>query len=137
MGNNQELEPKLLRILIAEDNDDVCKLYRLVLTHRGHKVDIAKSAEECLKIFVSHLDENDKDYQFYDVVLLDYALPGKTGAELAKEISNLMPNQRLIFSSAYTEKLISELQKINLVAEIYPKFSDLKSFLDFVEANKN
>lgn len=34
----------------------------------------------------------------YDVVILDYSIPGMNGMEVAKEILNADPNQRIIFA---------------------------------------
>ena len=132
MQSSQKLEAKSLRILICEDNDDVCKLYNKVLTNRGHRVEITKNGEDCLKSYLSQVDEHATDTPF-DLVLLDYALPEKNGVEVAQEIIEHIPSQRVAFSSAYTDKLINELQSINMNAGIYPKFASLQSFLDFVE----
>jgi CheY-like chemotaxis protein len=137
MENNQKLEVKSLDILISEDNDEVCKLYEKVLRHRGHRPNITKSGEECLKVYNSELDKQGNDSPPFDVVLLDYALPEKNGVDVSKEILEKAPNQRIIFSSAYLDKLIRDLQKINLNAEIYPKFSTLESFINFVEGTKS
>ena len=37
----------------------------------------------------------------FDVVVLDYKMPGKDGMEVAKEILTINPDQRIIFASAY------------------------------------
>jgi CheY-like chemotaxis protein len=137
MKNNQKLEVKSLRILISEDNDEVCKLYEKILINRGHEPLITKSGEECLRIYNSELEHKVNDSPPFDVVLLDYALPEKNGVDVSKEILQKVPDQRIIFSSAYLDKLIRDLQKINFNAEIYPKFSTLESFINFVEGTKS
>ena len=41
----------------------------------------------------------------FDAVILDYRMPRKDGLEVAKEILELNPRQRIIFASAYVKKL--------------------------------
>ena len=133
MESSQKLQVQSLRILICEDNEEVCKLYDKVLRNRGHQVEITKNGEDCIKSYLSKVDEYSKDSPPFDLILLDYALPEKNGVEVAQEIMEQVPSQRVAFSSAYTDKLINELQRINMNAGIYPKFASLQSFLDFVE----
>lgn len=133
MENSQKLKVESLRILISEDNKDVCKLYEKVLQNRGHRPVITESGEDCLRVYNSEIDKQGNGSPPFDLVLLDYALPEKNGVDVAQEILEKMPNQCVKFSSAYTDKLIRNLQKINLNAELYPKFSTLESFIKFVE----
>ena len=130
-----EQKIRSMNILIAEDNKLISKLYDRVLGNRGHKTVITKNGKECLSVFKTKVESNGRDSSPFDVVLLDYLMPEMNGVEVAKEILTKIPNQRIIFSSAYTEKLIEDLQKNKLNAEIYPKFSTLQSFLNFVEGN--
>jgi len=69
-----------MRILLVEDNSDHRELMRLALT--GHdsmwEVEAVESGEEVL----GHLAEGEA----YDVVLLDYSLPGRDGLEVLEEI---------------------------------------------------
>lgn len=74
------LEVGKMRILLVEDNSDHRELMRLALT--GHdstwEVESVASGEEAL----CHLAEVDA----YDVVFLDYSLPGRDGLEVLEEI---------------------------------------------------
>jgi CheY-like chemotaxis protein len=42
----------------------------------------------------------------FDVVELDYKMPGKDGMEVAKEILTINPDQRIIFASAYFKETL-------------------------------
>jgi DNA-binding response OmpR family regulator len=64
------------RILLVEDSDDVRALMTLVLEGEGYHVDSAPSAEEGLRLL---------DDSAYDLVVSDYALPGRTGAWMLRE----------------------------------------------------
>jgi DNA-binding response OmpR family regulator len=64
------------RILLVEDSDDVRALMTLILEAEGYHVDSAHSAEEGLRLL---------DDSAYDLVVSDYALPGRTGAWMLRE----------------------------------------------------
>lgn len=64
------------RILLVEDSDDLRALMVLILESEGYIVDSARTAEEGLRLLNSRR---------YDLVLSDYALPGRTGAWLLRE----------------------------------------------------
>jgi DNA-binding response OmpR family regulator len=64
------------RILLVEDSDDLRALMVLILEAEGYVVDSARTAEEGLHLL---------DTRRYDLVLSDYALPGRTGAWLLRE----------------------------------------------------
>jgi CheY-like chemotaxis protein len=93
-----------LNILIAEDNDFTALQYNRILEKFGHNVVIAKDGEECLKKYEDEKKKNARKMLGegpFDVVVLDQSMPKKTGKEVAKEILNGTPNQRIIFASAY------------------------------------
>lgn len=93
-----------LNILIAEDNDFTALQYNRILEKVGHKVVIAKDGEECLKKYNDEKKKNENKMlgqSPFDVVVLDQSMPKKSGKEVAKEILNSTPNQRIIFASAY------------------------------------
>ena len=64
------------RILLVEDSDDLRSLMVLILEAEGYSVDSASTAEEGLGLLNSGS---------YDLVLSDYALPGRTGAWMLRE----------------------------------------------------
>jgi CheY-like chemotaxis protein len=93
-----------LNILVAEDNVFTATQYTKALEKNGHKVTIAKDGEECLELYDSELSKSEFDSlekNPFDVVLLDNNMPKKSGVEVAKEILDKRPNQRIIFASAY------------------------------------
>ncbi|MBM3903830.1 MAG: response regulator [Thaumarchaeota archaeon] len=91
-----------LNILVAEDNAFTASQYTKILEKNGHKVQVAKDGVECIKTYEKALSEFDSlDQNPFDVVLLDNNMPRKSGVEVAKEILDKRPNQRIIFASAY------------------------------------
>ena len=105
-----------LNILIAEDNKFTSKQYKTALEKKGHRVTLTNDGEECFDVYndeakYSELFKDQKNSPF-DIVLLDQNMPRKTGIETAKDIFNIRKNQRIIFVSAYGEKILQDAQDL-------------------------
>lgn len=61
------------RILVAEDDADARALLATLLDSRGYRVDVVKDGTAAIQKVTN---------EFYDVVLLDLYMPGKTGLEI-------------------------------------------------------
>ncbi len=91
-----------LKILVAEDNVFTATQYTKILEKNGHNVLVARDGLECLEAYEMALSEFEAlDKNPFDIVLLDNNMPKKSGVEVAKEILDKRPNQRIIFASAY------------------------------------
>jgi len=64
------------RILVVDDEHDLCKILQFNLTAAGYEVDTATSGEEALKMEPAQ----------YDLLLLDVMMPGMSGFELASRL---------------------------------------------------
>jgi CheY-like chemotaxis protein len=128
-----------VKILIAEDETDVLKLYKGALERRGHKVVVARDGEEGLKAYEDSLMQEDskigKTYvSSFDVVVLDYKMPKKDGMEVAKSILKVSPRQRIIFASAYVkDTLMESVKKLDRVVELIQKPFELRRLVDTIE----
>jgi DNA-binding NtrC family response regulator len=70
----------------------------------------------------------------FDVVVLDYKMPGKDGMEVAKEILAINPDPRIIFASAYVkETLEHSVKQLKRVVELLQKPFEIQAFIDTVE----
>ncbi len=79
------------RILVAEDEEDICEILQFNLESEGHKVDVVHSAEEALK----------KKLTDYDLFLLDVMMGKMSGFGLAQKIrKELELNTPIIFLTA-------------------------------------
>ena len=88
------------RILVAEDSSITHELLKLLLTHRGHHVDIASDGFTALEALRR---------THYDVALLDFHLPNMNGAEVAATIRNEASGRtlpRLVAITADVEGLL-------------------------------
>jgi two-component system, cell cycle response regulator CpdR len=105
-----------LNILIAEDNEFTSKQYKTALEKKGHRVTLTKDGEECFEVYndeakYEELFKKNKQPPF-DVVLLDHNMPRKTGTEAAKEILEVRKNQRIIFLSAFGQKILDNILNV-------------------------
>jgi CheY-like chemotaxis protein len=58
----------------------------------------------------------------YDAVVLDYRMPKKDGLQVAKEILESNPSQRIIFASAYVKETLKEsVKELRQVVELMQK----------------
>ena len=105
-----------MRILVAEDDLDESSLYELTLEARGHVVTTAIDGRTCLRIYRAAAKDA------YDVVVLDYLMPFVNGLDVAKEILDINPEQRIIFVSAFVrDTLAKSVKELNKVIEIIEK----------------
>src|SRR5919197_2062649 len=131
-----------MRVLIAEDDLDVASSYLKALGKSNHEVVISSDGEDCLKTYRSNIEKaakvsnNDSapSSSTFDAVILDYRMPKKDGIEVAKEILELNPNQRIIFASAYVkETLVDAVKHLKEVVELMQKPFDANALVDTVE----
>src|ERR687885_2119576 len=106
-----------MKILLAEDNQEISTLYNIMLRPRGHRVTVTNNGEECLQVYHRELQNvtlntNPSDHvQPFDAVILDYKMPKINGIEVAKEILAVNPHQRIIFASAYVKETLLDTIK--------------------------
>jgi CheY-like chemotaxis protein len=127
-----------MRILIAEDEQDIALSYKKALENSNHEVTIASDGEECLETYRNSNQISEPNnagfYSIFDAVILDYRMPKKDGMEVAKEILELNPKQRIIFASAYVkETLLDAVKQLKHVVELLQKPFDAKALVDTVE----
>lgn len=82
-----------MRVLIAEDEVSIAGFMRDGLQEEGFVVDIATTGREGLEIAINHLDK-------YDIILLDWMLPGISGIEICRSIRNEDKHIPIIFLTA-------------------------------------
>ncbi len=70
------------RILAADDEEDVCEAIRALMEDTGVRVDVKMSGEEAVRALAA-ADEKEDPYQ---LVILDWKMPGLNGIETARQI---------------------------------------------------
>jgi len=119
-----------MKILIAEDEEDIGQQYKMVLEALGHEVILTIDGEECLKKF---RDVSTNDVSSFDVVVLDYLMPIKDGVTVAKEILKEFPKQRIIFVTGHGPKLLPELNDFEDQVEVLVKPVSVTALISKIE----
>lgn len=84
-------------ILVIDDDDAVCALFKETLDDAAYKVSIAQDALTGLEMVRGH---------DYDMVFLDLKLPGMDGAELFKQIRVIKPELPVTIITGYPDSEI-------------------------------
>jgi two-component system cell cycle response regulator CpdR len=124
----KEKAETLLNILIGEDDIDLAEIYSEILSTRGNKVKLTFDGLQCSRTY-----DNLQDKTPFDVVILDYLMPRKSGSQTAREILQKNPNQRIIFISAFGEKLLDDLEGIEDKIEFLTKPTRPSSLIEVIE----
>lgn len=149
-----------MHILVAEDERDICTMYKVALEARGHEIVISVDGEECLNIYRDNYREqlkrnNDSNSDnrgdnddmssteiisssastaAFDVVILDYKMPIMNGLDVAKEILQINPQQRIIFASAYVKEVLEDsIKELKHVVELIQKPFEVSVLVDTIE----
>ena len=159
-----------MKILIAEDEPDIWRPYKIALESRNHEAVITQNGKECLDIYNTEYNANSNTmslsksnskqqtksqdyngelvttstsssessfsfkYSPFDAVVLDYRMPEKDGMEVAKEILEINPEQRIIFASAYVKETLEDsVKQLKQVVELMQKPFDADVLVDTIE----
>ncbi|MFI5405819.1 MAG: response regulator [Nitrososphaerales archaeon] len=88
----------MTRILVVDDDEDNIKLFTIILEHVGFKVYSYSDPIEALKEFKA---------SYYDLVILDYLMPGMNGLELYKILRQSDESIKALILTASREQLFS------------------------------
>jgi CheY-like chemotaxis protein len=94
------------RILVVEDDSSARESITLLLRIDRHVVTEAKNGSEALDL-VSR--------QPFDLVILDFAMPGMLGGEVALHIKLIAPALPILMVTAYLEKLSDSDKPVDAV----------------------
>jgi len=104
---------KKKRVLLVDDEPDICMVYQMVLEDAGYECIPYTDSVKALQEFKSY---------FYDLILLDIKMPLLNGFELCKKIREVDRIVHIVFITAaeeYYKKFRSqyfpELRKINYI----------------------
>lgn len=85
------------RILIVDDEDDICMILSYSLQQAGYETVIAHSAEEVLEKYAANIQHNN-----IHLILLDIMMDGMSGIDLAKKLGESAPP--IIFLTALNDE---------------------------------
>ena len=115
------------RVLVAEDSPVTQDLLKLILTQRGHQVDIADDGEQALSALRKHA---------YDVALIDFHLPKLDGLQVAQQYragKSGFTQAHLIAITADVAGLLSHKEDCENFDQIIPKPLDIYEICNIIE----
>jgi DNA-binding response OmpR family regulator len=130
-----------MNVLIIEDDADICQLYTIWLQEYNYHYVIARNVEDGLYEYQKSLQNNPKNFNNFDLIILDYDLSSKNdsksnknGLNVAKEVLSLNKNQRIIFASAWPQKIFNEyIETLKCFIEILQKPFEKDIFIKMVQ----
>jgi DNA-binding response OmpR family regulator len=80
------------KILIVEDEEALCLLYKEELSQEGYNVMTVYDAEQALEVL---------NRERFDLIITDIRMPGRDGVELITQILGLRKDIPIIINTAY------------------------------------
>ncbi|UCF85567.1 MAG: sigma-54-dependent Fis family transcriptional regulator [Desulfobacteraceae bacterium] len=117
------------KILIVDDENFICQGCHMVLSERGHSVDICPNGKEALETILD---------KAYDLLLLDMKLPDIDGMEILKTVRKTKPSVYVVVMTGYsTVKNAVEAMKLGAFDYLAKPFSDDELILAVEKAIEN
>lgn len=98
-----------MKILIAEDDENMCKILKLYLQKENYSVDTVSDGEAAAAYFETNQA---------DLVILDWMMPKKNGIEVCRELRQMKIPAKILMLTAKTST-DSELQGLTAGADDY------------------
>jgi CheY-like chemotaxis protein len=92
--------PGIPHILVVDDEPIVRGSVMRILSGWGFRILEAETAEEAMTVLTTLAGERPQ------LVIIDIVLPGDNGVELARQIREEFPEQRILFMSAYPRDVL-------------------------------
>ena len=86
-----------MRILVADDEQFILDLMKMVLNGAGHTVHAVTNGEHALKAL---------DGEKFDLVITDFSMPKMDGLVLTKEIKARHPGQTVVLLTGYADESV-------------------------------
>ena len=128
-----------MKILVAEDSRSVALVYKKTLEKRGHMVIITENGLKCLYQYADDFKlrgDDKKKTSLYDLVILDHKMPRMAGTDVAKEIIEMNPKQRILFVTGHVKDMMKGVRKIGEKIELMQKPFRISAMISQVENAK-
>jgi PAS domain S-box-containing protein len=109
-GLPRETPPDLhhLRVLVVDDSEKARAILRGLIASLGYRVTVSAAGSEALVDLVRAAGEEDP----FDLVILDWRMPGTDGLELSRQIRRLptsIPAPKILMVTAYGDESVQQL----------------------------
>ena len=124
------ISPDDLRLLILENDEEIRQRFVSITESFGMKSESAANPDEALAL----LEEANRLNHNYDIIFLDYDIPGTNGLELAKKINEKIDKNTVIIITTFMEwHQIEDDAKLQNVTRFVTKPLFPSSILDAID----
>ena len=113
-----------LKILVAEDEPELLRFYKVLLEDKGHEVLATRDGQECLDAYKASMKGG------IGLVILDHRMPKMNGLEVAMEIAAMNPSQKFLMITAFAGVLELAYKPANM--KIMPKPFEVDELLSVI-----
>ena len=127
------------RILIVEDHEAIAKTYKLMLESQGYEVTMTVDGDECIRKYDEQMQKNTESRNAgpFELVVVDYHLPGRDGIDVIGHILSAAPYQRILIASSYPKDVIERsAQSLQRSIELIQKPFELIDLVDAIEGRR-
>ncbi|GIW84641.1 MAG: hybrid sensor histidine kinase/response regulator [Gemmataceae bacterium] len=89
-------------ILLVDDEAMIRDIGRAALTSAGYEVLLAEDGAEAVEVF-------QREHEHIDLVILDVMMPRLSGRDAFRQMTALVPDVRVLFSTGYSSEELTEL----------------------------
>jgi two-component system, cell cycle response regulator CpdR len=114
----------MARILLAEDDDNMRTFLARALERAGHQVSAVGDGDAALAL------ASDSDF---DLLLADVVMPGIDGIELARRVSALLPELRIMFITGFAAVALNQPGFARRQPRVLAKPFHLRQLVDEVD----
>jgi DNA-binding response OmpR family regulator len=93
-----------LKILVAEDEPELVRFYKILLEDLGYQVVTARDGQECVDAYMKSSNSGGvggREDRGFDLVILDHKMPRMNGIDVANRIAAILPSQKLLMITAF------------------------------------
>jgi DNA-binding NtrC family response regulator len=102
-GEKRE-NPRVIKVLVADDDEDLLEIYSKALKDNGFEVILASTGNDAVSRFIESRPE---------VIILDYRMPQGNGIEAAGQILAMKPSAKIIMLTA-DGTVLEEAERIGI-----------------------
>ena len=119
---------------MADDEQDIADICKLMLEDEGHEVTIARDGQVCIQKYNEELSKvQGNDRLPFDLAILDFRMPIKNRLEVAGEILAQRPRQPIIIATANGNMVLDHAaDEIKKLVEVLAKPFGLDEFISVI-----
>jgi DNA-binding NtrC family response regulator len=116
------------KILLVDDDAELCEEMKEILQSEGYSVETSSDGKRAESLIKNNI---------YDVVILDFKMPGLNGVDILKEVKETRPTTKvfIITGKPFIEKYLEEEKLTDFVAGYMNKPFEVEKLIEKIKSN--